>query len=171
MKIAVNRWIHIMTISIYRNGVSRVGCYCAISIAWDKLKAEGEVDVFRAVSTIKINRPQLVENLVRFYPTWLSIDTKIQLIARLSKQIFVLFSIRIQSLLPAYCTLLFCMLIYLPVNTQHQFDLVVTPLHRCNLKLYIFNVVCLWDCHKHQLKCSFLLYFLTLIKINGITYI
>ena len=47
-----------------RNGVSRVGCYCAISIAWDKLKAEGEVDVFRAVSTIKINRPQLVENLV-----------------------------------------------------------------------------------------------------------
>ena len=44
--------------------MSRCGCYCAISIAWDKLKAEGEVDVFRAASTIKINRPTLLENLV-----------------------------------------------------------------------------------------------------------
>ena len=47
-----------------RNGVSRCGCYCAISTTWDKLRAEGEVDIFRAVKTIKMNRPQLVENLV-----------------------------------------------------------------------------------------------------------
>ena len=38
--------------------------YAAISIAWDKLKSEGEVDIFRAVKTIKMNRPDLVENLV-----------------------------------------------------------------------------------------------------------
>lgn len=52
----------------YRNGVSRSGCYCAVSIAWDKLKSEGEVDVFHAVKTVKTNRPQLVENLVNVYP-------------------------------------------------------------------------------------------------------
>ena len=45
--------------------MSRCGCYCAISHAWEKLKVEGEVDIFRAVKNIKTNRPQLVENLVR----------------------------------------------------------------------------------------------------------
>ena len=30
----------------------------------EKLKSEGEVDIFRAVKTIKMNRPELVENLV-----------------------------------------------------------------------------------------------------------
>ena len=50
-----------------RNGVSRVGPFCAISVAWDKLKAEGEVDVFKAVKTIRNNRPELVDNMVNFY--------------------------------------------------------------------------------------------------------
>ncbi len=44
--------------------MSRCGVFCAVSIAWEKLKSEGEVDIFRAVKTIKMNRPELVENLV-----------------------------------------------------------------------------------------------------------
>ena len=47
-----------------RNGVSRCGCYCVISIAWDKLREEGVIDIFRAVNMVKMNRPQLVDNLV-----------------------------------------------------------------------------------------------------------
>ena len=48
----------------FRNGVSRCGIYCTISITWDKLKTEGEVDIFRAVRIVKSNRTQLVENIV-----------------------------------------------------------------------------------------------------------
>ena len=44
--------------------MSRCGCYCVISIAWDKLREEGSVDVFHAVKMVKMNRPQLVDNLV-----------------------------------------------------------------------------------------------------------
>ncbi|XP_013394760.1 receptor-type tyrosine-protein phosphatase epsilon isoform X4 [Lingula anatina] len=49
-----------------KNGVSRCGVFCAISMACEKLKAEGEVDIFKAVKTVKMNRPQLVENLVEY---------------------------------------------------------------------------------------------------------
>ncbi len=53
-----------VSVTCFRNGVSRCGVYLAVSIAWDKLKSEGDIDVFRAVKTIKMNRPDLVENLV-----------------------------------------------------------------------------------------------------------
>lgn len=55
----------IMSMLIFtRNGVSRAGVFCAVSMCVDKLRAEGEVDVFNAVRTVMRNRPQLVENLV-----------------------------------------------------------------------------------------------------------
>ncbi|KAI0215757.1 Receptor-type tyrosine-protein phosphatase S [Lamellibrachia satsuma] len=56
----------IPTCVISRNGVSRGGCYCVISIAWDKLREEGVVDIFRAVNMVKMNRPQLVDNLAEY---------------------------------------------------------------------------------------------------------
>lgn len=40
------------------------GSYCAISIVWDKLKCEGEVDLFSAMRTVKMNRPQLISSMV-----------------------------------------------------------------------------------------------------------
>ena len=56
--------LYSILLSHYRNGVSRCGIYCTISITWEKLKTEGEVDIFRAVRTVKTNRTQLVENVV-----------------------------------------------------------------------------------------------------------
>lgn len=47
-----------------RDGISRCGIYCTASIAWDKLKAEGEVDIFTSVKVVKTNRPVLVPNMV-----------------------------------------------------------------------------------------------------------
>ncbi|XP_074641310.1 uncharacterized protein LOC141899056 [Tubulanus polymorphus] len=49
-----------------KNGVSRCGIYCALNIAFDKMRAEGEVDIFKAVRTVKSNRYHLVENLVEY---------------------------------------------------------------------------------------------------------
>lgn len=48
-----------------RNGVSRAGVYCALSICVEQHRASGEIDIFNAVRTVKRNRPQLVENVVR----------------------------------------------------------------------------------------------------------
>lgn len=47
-----------------RNGVSRAGVFCALSICVEQHKVEAEVDVFNAVKRVKRNRPQLVENIV-----------------------------------------------------------------------------------------------------------
>uniref|UniRef100_A0A1I8HT86 Tyrosine-protein phosphatase domain-containing protein n=1 Tax=Macrostomum lignano TaxID=282301 RepID=A0A1I8HT86_9PLAT len=44
------------------NGVSRCGPFCVLHMTMDKLRFEGEIDIFRAVEKVKRNRPQLVEN-------------------------------------------------------------------------------------------------------------
>nr|CDS30382.1 receptor type tyrosine protein phosphatase [Hymenolepis microstoma] len=49
-----------------RDGVSRAGVFCAISICMERILAQSEVDVFRAVEIVKQNRPQLVTDLQRF---------------------------------------------------------------------------------------------------------
>ncbi|KAM3177609.1 hypothetical protein ACTXT7_004226 [Hymenolepis weldensis] len=45
------------------DGVSRAGVFCAISICMERILAQSEVDVFRAVEIVKQNRPQLVTDL------------------------------------------------------------------------------------------------------------
>lgn len=49
---------------IFRDGITRCGIYLTASIAWEKLKAEGEIDIFNTVKVVKTNRPPLVPNLV-----------------------------------------------------------------------------------------------------------
>lgn len=46
------------------DGVSRVGVFCAVSTCMERILAQSEVDVFRAVEVVKQNRPQLVNDLV-----------------------------------------------------------------------------------------------------------
>lgn len=46
------------------NGRSRVGVYCAASIAIEQAIEHQEVDVFTAVKVVRRHRPQLVENIV-----------------------------------------------------------------------------------------------------------
>ena len=45
---------------LFRDGVSRCGVYCVVSMTWDKLSSERQADVFQAVHSIKRNRPQLI---------------------------------------------------------------------------------------------------------------
>ena len=47
-----------------RDGFSRSGVYCTLSICCEQLESEREVDVFNAVRLVKQNRPQLVPTLV-----------------------------------------------------------------------------------------------------------
>ncbi|XP_067938232.1 receptor-type tyrosine-protein phosphatase mu-like isoform X2 [Watersipora subatra] len=54
------------TLVVSKNGVSRVGVFCAASICLNKLHNEGEVDVFNAARTVMQNRPQLIENLAEY---------------------------------------------------------------------------------------------------------
>ncbi|VDL61266.1 unnamed protein product [Hymenolepis diminuta] len=49
---------------VSNDGVSRAGVFCAISICMERILAQSEVDVFRAVEIVKQNRPQLVTDLV-----------------------------------------------------------------------------------------------------------
>ncbi|ELT89482.1 hypothetical protein CAPTEDRAFT_136827, partial [Capitella teleta] len=56
----------IPTCVLSRDGISRCGIYLTASIAWEKLKAEGEIDVFNAVKVVKTNRPALIPNLAEY---------------------------------------------------------------------------------------------------------
>ncbi|KAL5968120.1 Receptor-type tyrosine-protein phosphatase epsilon [Taenia solium] len=53
---------------VSNDGVSRVGVFCAVSTCMERILAQSEVDVFRAVEVVKQNRPQLVNDLVN--PQW-----------------------------------------------------------------------------------------------------
>jgi hypothetical protein len=50
-----------------RDGTSRVGVYFAANACIEQVIQHGEVDVFQAVKNVRRHRPQLVENLVRFF--------------------------------------------------------------------------------------------------------
>ncbi|EUB64053.1 Receptor-type tyrosine-protein phosphatase epsilon [Echinococcus granulosus] len=51
---------------VSNDGVSRVGVFCAASTCMERILAQSEVDVFRAVEVVKQNRPQLVNDLVEY---------------------------------------------------------------------------------------------------------
>jgi len=50
--------------AVCRDGVSRCGLYCVVSVMWDKLGSERHVDIFQTVLAVKRNRPQLVSDKV-----------------------------------------------------------------------------------------------------------
>ncbi|XP_059175625.1 receptor-type tyrosine-protein phosphatase mu-like isoform X2 [Physella acuta] len=51
---------------ISKDGCSRVGLFCAISVCCDQVRSEREVDVLNAVRMIRKNRPQLVPNIEEY---------------------------------------------------------------------------------------------------------
>ena len=48
----------------FRDGYSKCGLYCALSICCEQLQSEREVDIFNAVRIVKQNRPQLIPTVV-----------------------------------------------------------------------------------------------------------
>lgn len=48
------------------DGKSRAGVYCAANVAIEQVVQHGEVDVFRAVKTVRRHRPQLIENMTEY---------------------------------------------------------------------------------------------------------
>ena len=49
----------------YSNGVGRTGVFIALHIILDRLVVEGLVDVFQTVKNLRIQRPAMVQSLVR----------------------------------------------------------------------------------------------------------
>lgn len=50
-----------------RNGGGRSGTFCAISIVCEMLRHQRAVDVFHAVKTLRNNKPNMVDLLVRAF--------------------------------------------------------------------------------------------------------
>ncbi|KAJ8306600.1 hypothetical protein KUTeg_017145 [Tegillarca granosa] len=46
------------------NGASKSGLFCAISLLFERMQRDHEVDVFQTVKTLRINRPQFIEDIV-----------------------------------------------------------------------------------------------------------
>lgn len=56
---------HTLTLlNFYRNGVLRSGLFIAANYVLERIKTDKEVDVFQAVKQMRLNRPQLIDNLV-----------------------------------------------------------------------------------------------------------
>ena len=55
--------------TIFRDGQSRAGVYCAANACIEQVIQHGEIDVFQAVKTVRRHRPQLVENIVSIFFT------------------------------------------------------------------------------------------------------
>ncbi|KAK3736163.1 hypothetical protein QZH41_015550 [Actinostola sp. cb2023] len=47
-------------------GVGRTGVYCAISILIERVKAEGVIDVFQTVQSLRLQRPAMVQTLEQY---------------------------------------------------------------------------------------------------------
>ena len=63
-----NSALHKMS-DFFRDGYSKSGIYCALSICCEQLHSEKEVDIFNAVRIVKQNRPQLIPTVVSlFFP-------------------------------------------------------------------------------------------------------
>ena len=72
MRVYITNWSqgitrHILLILVlffYSSGCGRTGTYIAIEILIERLKAEGVVDVFRTVRTLRQQRPSMVRTEV-----------------------------------------------------------------------------------------------------------
>lgn len=48
----------------YSGGVGRTGVFCAVSILIERVKAEGVIDVFQTVQSLRLQRPAMVQTIV-----------------------------------------------------------------------------------------------------------
>ena len=48
-------------------GAGRTGAFCALSTALEQVKAEGVLDMFQIVKCLRMQRPHMVQNLVRLH--------------------------------------------------------------------------------------------------------
>lgn len=46
-------------------GAGRTGTFCALSTVLERVKAEGILDVFQTVKSLRLQRPHMVQTLVR----------------------------------------------------------------------------------------------------------
>ena len=49
-------------------GIGRTGAFCALSVAIDRVKSEGIVDVFHTIKHLRTQRPHMVQTTVRSTP-------------------------------------------------------------------------------------------------------
>ena len=64
MMCTLNSYCFIFYVYCCSDGASQSGLFCAVSYLVERLKLEQEVDVFQSTKHVKINRPQLVPNVV-----------------------------------------------------------------------------------------------------------
>lgn len=48
----------------YSAGAGRTGTFCALSTVLERVKAEGILDVFQTVKSLRLQRPHMVQTLV-----------------------------------------------------------------------------------------------------------
>lgn len=51
-------------VCIYSAGAGRTGTFCALSTVLERVKAEGILDVFQTVKSLRLQRPHMVQTLV-----------------------------------------------------------------------------------------------------------
>lgn len=56
-------------VCVYSAGAGRTGTFCALSTVLERVKAEGILDVFQTVKSLRLQRPHMVQTLVRTYYT------------------------------------------------------------------------------------------------------
>ena len=52
-------------VTCYSAGAGRTGAFCALSTALEQVKAAGVLDMFQIVKCLRMQRPHMVQNLVR----------------------------------------------------------------------------------------------------------
>lgn len=50
---------------VHSAGAGRTGTFCALSTVLERVKAEGILDVFQTVKSLRLQRPHMVQTLVR----------------------------------------------------------------------------------------------------------
>lgn len=51
-------------VCVYSAGAGRTGTFCALSTVLERVKAEGILDVFQTVKSLRLQRPHMVQTLV-----------------------------------------------------------------------------------------------------------
>lgn len=54
-------------VCVYSAGAGRTGTFCALSTVLERVKAEGILDVFQTVKSLRLQRPHMVQTLVRTF--------------------------------------------------------------------------------------------------------
>lgn len=55
---------HCVCVCVCSAGAGRTGTFCALSTVLERVKAEGILDVFQTVKSLRLQRPHMVQTLV-----------------------------------------------------------------------------------------------------------